>query len=710
MPRTTYTLRPDQQNVLLDAINFLRVATPGMRRPYIGPTGSGKSLPMLELQGHIPGLWIVTPKVEIIRDMLAKLGVATHDMSEARLLAAGWAERLTTPVRLRNALLNGQMEPPTALCFDELHHHTAETNQQIDWLCGTAPAVGFTATYFRGTPAGTAALRNAWGDPYTMISYPAAVAAGIISMPSCVILPLVDDDAITVTGGEFQVTTAGDAVISRLSAIVDWAASQTSNRRFDRPTMFATPNTESCLQLTEALEAAGVNAASVTQATTQSQRYTAFARCLSSNAALVQINVVSEGVDLSIRRLIDLSPDMSPVRWLQKFGRATRPGGESQYVCVAEGTPILTLLGWRAIEDVTPEDVVWDGQEWVSHDGVVCKGVEEVVEVAGVELTPTHRVLSTEGWVEACLADSTVLQLGMYSTNGRYRLLADCVNADVLVASSEVSPTPTSSTIDQSDVVPVDTGCSQNLVTPRSGYTQLPLAYPKVTTSPSKTLGYSSTTSWVSLDGPTDGFGLTHASGRFVRVYDLVNAGPRHRYQAGALIVANCTNRNLIRHAYLLEGCLPPATVAEATKAFGGPGTRYAQRVLGLEALGRLRASDLPLADGTLGLCYQMSSVEGITVTEYTCLVHPAKAAPLWAKRTRYRATEGTEARYGRWARCNAPEGLEGFASIPASPPSPKQQAWWDKAAKRHGLDPAAKVTRKNFAALPVLSDLRTKL
>ncbi len=458
---------------------------------------------MLELQGHFPRLWIVTPKVEIIRDMLNKLGVCTADMSEARLLAAGWAERLCTPVRLRNALLAGQMDPPTALCFDELHHHTAETNQQIDWLCGTAPAVGFTATYFRGTPAGTAALRNAWGDPYTMISYPAAVAAGIISMPSCVILPLVDDDSITVTGGEFQVTTAGDAVISRLSAIVDWAASQTSNRRFDRPTMFATPNTESCLQLTEALVAAGVNARSVTQASTQSQRYTAFYECLGRESALVQINVVSEGVDLAIRRLVDLSPDMSPVRWLQKFGRATRPGGESVYVC---------------------------------------------------------------------------------------------------------------------------------------------------------------------------------------------------------------TNRNLIRHAYLLEGCLPPSTVAEATKAFGGPGSRYAQRVLGLEALGRLRASDLPLADGTLGLCYQMSSVEGITVTEYTCLVHPAKAAPLWAKRTRYRATEGTEARYGRWARCNAPEGLEGFASIPASPPSPKQQAWWDKAAKRHGLDPTAKVTRKNFAALPVLSDLRTKL
>jgi phage recombination protein Bet len=38
---------------------------------------------------------------------------------------------------------------------------------------------------------------------------------------------------------------------SRLAAIVDYCVTQTSNRKFDRPTMFSTPNTESCLRLVE---------------------------------------------------------------------------------------------------------------------------------------------------------------------------------------------------------------------------------------------------------------------------------------------------------------------------------------------------------------------------------------------------------------------------------------------------------------------------
>jgi hypothetical protein len=169
-----------------------------------------------------------------------------------------------------------------------------------------------------------------------------------------------------------------------------------------------------------------------------------------------------------------------------------------------------------------------------------------------------------------------------------------------------------------------------------------------------------------------------------------------------------CTNRNLLRHAYLLDGCLPPAVVAEAAAAFGGLGKRAAARVIGLESLGRLKGVELPLRDGQTALAYCVSAVQGTQVREYAVIVHPAKADPIWATRTRVRATESMPATYGKWKACPAPEGLVGYSSVPPSPLSEKQAAWWKRSAGLYGLDPTATVTRKNFVALPVLSDLRT--
>jgi len=39
-----------------------------------------------------------------------------------------------------------------------------------------------------------------------------------------------------------------------------------------------------------------------------------------------------------------------------------------------------------------------------------------------------------------------------------------------------------------------------------------------------------------------------------------------------------------------------------------------------------------------------------------------------------------------------------------------RQELWWRRAAARHGLDPDARVNRRNFAALPVLADLGLRL
>src|SRR5262249_18028437 len=59
--------------------------------------------------------------------------------------------------------------------------------------------------------------------------------------------------------------------------------------------------------------------------TPQTARQQAFAAAVAYERVLLQIGVVSEGVDLPLRRLIDLLPTLSPVRWVQLLGRITRP-------------------------------------------------------------------------------------------------------------------------------------------------------------------------------------------------------------------------------------------------------------------------------------------------------------------------------------------------------------------------------------------------
>ena len=65
--------------------------------------------------------------------------------------------------------------------------------------------------------------------------------------------------------------------------------------------------------------------------------------------------------------------------------------------CLAEGTlvDVKTCSGVvtkRPIEDVLLSDMVWDGVEWVRHEGVIYQGEKEVIDYEGVCATEDHMV------------------------------------------------------------------------------------------------------------------------------------------------------------------------------------------------------------------------------------------------------------------------------------------------------------------------------
>lgn len=307
------------------------------------PTGTGKSIMELLLQHAThPDSWILTPRVEIIKDLLVKIGVHIKGFSLEKLIDVAWHYGITTPLRFKNALLMGDIDKePTVIYIDEGHHAESNTYDDIfTMMPESCKFIAFSATPYRGTPKSTAELYKRWGQPKWAITYPNAMKHGYLSMPICHTIPLVDDDILEIgTGGEF--------VISRVTAEVnnnlDHALKRSDEFGFwkdgkpTRPTLITVPSSGVMPFLETEAKKQGKLIRCITDQTPYATRQKLFRGCVKCEYALVHINVVSEGIDLPIRHQLDLAPCMSPVMMVQRFGRTTRPVGRDEsapvYLC-----------------------------------------------------------------------------------------------------------------------------------------------------------------------------------------------------------------------------------------------------------------------------------------------------------------------------------------------------------------------------------------
>src|SRR5688572_8078187 len=173
-------LRPYQETAVNVGCEFFRGANPEDNLLLASPTGTGKTYIQLAIWKLFADCWIITPRVEIIYGMLNKLGIATDDADTDAMDQLAYDLRITTPIKLRNRLLAGAMRtPPGRLIIDEAHHDTAKTYAQIRLMLD-APALGMTATPYRGTPKSTAEFLALWGEPEWIITYPQAHAMGYL--------------------------------------------------------------------------------------------------------------------------------------------------------------------------------------------------------------------------------------------------------------------------------------------------------------------------------------------------------------------------------------------------------------------------------------------------------------------------------------------------------------------------------------------------
>ena len=209
--------------------------------------------------------------------------------------------------------------------------------------------------------------------------------------------------------------------------------------------------------------------------------------------------------------------------------------------CIAEGQMVLTDNGLVPIERVTLAHKVWDGVEWVSHEGVICKGVKEVITYDGLAATPDHDVYTEYGKIQFGSAAHRLARLirsgdgelpiqimeshGEDKTYGKKASDFDYLRMRMWQDSSG-GPVQT-----------VDIRLRRKRTRHRTTVCIAPSVYPVRSSAFAARRPH---TFFVQERADWRANNTTETPKHVARVYDIVNAGPRHRFTVSNRLVHNC--------------------------------------------------------------------------------------------------------------------------------------------------------------------------
>lgn len=120
--------------------------------------------------------------------------------------------------------------------------------------------------------------------------------------------------------------------------------------------------------------------------------------------------------------------------------------------CLAGTVEVLTNTGWKRIDTIHSNDKVWDGVSWVKHEGLICNGWRNTINVAGIDMTPDHLVFDGSSWRTAAELIAEPLYL-----NSAKQWAGDSVQAD------DVQGIRSFSTEQRVQSEPSDTNCIQKV-------------------------------------------------------------------------------------------------------------------------------------------------------------------------------------------------------------------------------------------------------
>lgn len=97
-------------------------------------------------------------------------------------------------------------------------------------------------------------------------------------------------------------------------------------------------------------------------------------------------------------------------------GAQRNVGKTALLACSSLDTEVITDHGKKYLSEVTKDDMVFDGEEWVSCDGFIYRGTRKTIDIFGVGFTEDHEIeLEEDIWMEAKLVKALIIKTGAES-------------------------------------------------------------------------------------------------------------------------------------------------------------------------------------------------------------------------------------------------------------------------------------------------------
>ncbi|MGB3391157.1 MAG: DEAD/DEAH box helicase, partial [Pseudaminobacter sp.] len=371
-------LWPHQQT----AIDLIwRSMAEGRRRPVLMmATGAGKTKTAAAIikRALAKGKHVVfvVPALELIEQTIKAF--RREGILEIGVIQANHPETdPTRPVQVASAQTLARRAFPKAdlVIVDEAHR---VQRRVFEWmrLCPKLPFIGLSATPW------TKGLGKHYDDLIIGATTQQLIREGYLS-PFRVFAPSHPD----LTGVR---TVAGDYAEDELAEAMDKpkltadVVSTWLKLGENRPTLCFAVNRAHARSLERDFRQAGVPVGYVDGNTEKDERdnvRAAFER--GDLRVVVNVGVLTTGVDWDVRCLILARPTKSEMLYVQIIGRGLR-SAQGKQDCLLRDTLVLTDRGEVKIQDLTTDHKVWDGVNFVKHSGAVCRGVRPVISHDGI--------------------------------------------------------------------------------------------------------------------------------------------------------------------------------------------------------------------------------------------------------------------------------------------------------------------------------------
>lgn len=395
----------------------------------MAPTGSGKTFLGLRaiheaLQKGKRAMFICDRRtlIEQTSAVSDRYGLTAHSV----MMADHWKYDRHSPFQIASAqtLARRQWPDVDLIVIDEAHVQMAVWAKKIPTT--KAHVIGLSATPFSD------GLGKLFSNLVCASSMHALTESGVLVPMRVFSCTRVDMHGAATAGGEW---TDGAAAERGMQIIGD-VVSEWKKFASDRKTIVFGATIKHCEEMARQFNDAGVMAACFTSDTDQGEREMLLAEYRkpdSSLRVLLSVNALAKGFDVpDVSCVVDVRPlRKSLSEAIQMWGRGLRSSpstGKQDCLlldfCIATGQRVLTTRGLVPIQEILLSDRIWDGHEFVSHSGVISRGIKPIIEYAGLKATPCHPVKTAAGW--RTLGDCAEKQTAIVSTGIGRATIREC--------------------------------------------------------------------------------------------------------------------------------------------------------------------------------------------------------------------------------------------------------------------------------------------